>query len=191
MSTPRRSRLARPRLRRLAPLAIAALPLVAAGCGGDDDPAAQPTNAPTVVPATAAAPTGPTPTTPTAAPTPPPAPETAVGTAAPTGTPAPSSGGAGDAALGQQIAADKGCVSCHQLDTDGVGPKWAGLYGSPVELDDGSTVVADEAYLRMSITDPGAQRAAGYFVEMPAVSMEPAEVDHVVAYLVSVGAPPA
>ena len=46
--------------------------------------------------------------------------------------------------------------------TGGVGPKFVGLYGSQVTLDDGSTVVADDAYIRRSITDPDAQRVAGY-----------------------------
>ena len=36
----------------------------------------------------------------------------------------------------------------------GTGPTWKGLYGSEVKLVDGTTVTADETYLKESITDP-------------------------------------
>jgi cytochrome c oxidase subunit 2 len=55
------------------------------------------------------------------------------------------------------------CASCHS--TDGsvlVGPSWLGLYGSETTLSDGSTVVADEAYIRNSILDPASQIVAGF-----------------------------
>ena len=54
-------------------------------------------------------------------------------------------------------------MSCHSLDgTKLVGPTWKGLYGSQVELADGNTVTADDAYLLESILDPNAQIVKGF-----------------------------
>jgi cytochrome c oxidase subunit 2 len=69
---------------------------------------------------------------------------------------------------GAQLAEQQGCLSCHSTDgTTLVGPTWQGLYGSQGMLEDGSTVVADEDYLRKSILDPGAQVVDGFPNIMP------------------------
>ncbi|PYV16772.1 MAG: cytochrome c oxidase subunit II [Acidobacteria bacterium] len=57
-----------------------------------------------------------------------------------------------------------GCITCHGT---GKGPPYAGLYGSTVSLSDGSTVVADDAYIRESILAPSAKIVAGYQPIMP------------------------
>jgi cytochrome c oxidase subunit 2 len=49
-----------------------------------------------------------------------------------------------------------------------VGPTWLGLFGSQVKLADGSTVIADEAYIIESIRNPGAKIVEGYPNIMPA-----------------------
>ena len=101
-------------------------------------------------------------------------------------------GGGVDAAAvqrGEQLAKDRGCQSCHKLEGAGIGPTWVGLYGSTVTLDDGSTVVADDAYLHRSIEDPSAQKAAGFDVAMPQIALDPDEIDDLVAYIRSLGAP--
>lgn len=68
-----------------------------------------------------------------------------------------------DAECGQRWAETYGCLACHSLDgTTVVGPTWQGLFGHEVELADGSTVTADEEYLRASILDPNAQIVAGF-----------------------------
>jgi cytochrome c oxidase subunit 2 len=68
---------------------------------------------------------------------------------------------------GERIASE-GCFSCHSVDgSEKVGPSWLGLFGSQVQLENGTTVLADEAYLRNSILDPGAQIVAGYSPVMP------------------------
>ncbi len=57
---------------------------------------------------------------------------------------------------GAQLAQQYGCVACHS--TDGsilVGPSWKGVFGHEVTLADGSTVTADEAYLREFDPQPG------------------------------------
>lgn len=60
------------------------------------------------------------------------------------------------------------CLGCHS--TDGsvkVGPSLKGLYGRRVELSDGSTVAADEMYIRESLYDPGAKVVKGFSNVMP------------------------
>jgi len=55
------------------------------------------------------------------------------------------------------------CSACHSIDgTAGNGPTWRGLYGSQVELADGTTVLADDAYILESDQDPTAKVAAGF-----------------------------
>jgi cytochrome c oxidase subunit 2 len=48
-----------------------------------------------------------------------------------------------------------------------VGPTWLGLFGRQLQFEDGSTAVADEAYLLNSIRNPGDQIVAGYPNIMP------------------------
>jgi cytochrome c oxidase subunit 2 len=53
-------------------------------------------------------------------------------------------------------------VACHTTGgAAGVGPTWKGLAGSQHQLADGSTVTADDAYLRESILQPNAKIAKG------------------------------
>jgi cytochrome c oxidase subunit II len=60
--------------------------------------------------------------------------------------------------LGKQVATTNGCIGCHSIDgKKGVGPTWKSLAGSPVKLADGSTVTADDAYIKSAILDPNAQ----------------------------------
>lgn len=80
-----------------------------------------------------------------------------------TATTAPTTTAGGTAALGEQLFSSDGCASCHSLTgSAGVGPSVKGLAGSTVQLSDGSTVTADDAYLTRSITDPNAQIVKGY-----------------------------
>jgi len=56
-----------------------------------------------------------------------------------------------------------GCNACHSLDGSQMsGPTWQGIVGREEEMADGTTVVADEAYLRESILNPDAKIVAGY-----------------------------
>jgi cytochrome c oxidase subunit 2 len=56
------------------------------------------------------------------------------------------------------------CITCHGT---GKGPPLTGIYGKPVKLSDGSTVVADDAYLRESVLYPSAKIVEGYRPIMP------------------------
>jgi cytochrome c oxidase subunit 2 len=69
---------------------------------------------------------------------------------------------------GARLVEEQGCLSCHSTDgTEMVGPTWLGLYGSQRQLEDGSSVVADEDYLSRAILDPASQIVAGYPNVMP------------------------
>ncbi|HXU68588.1 MAG TPA: cytochrome c oxidase subunit II [Polyangia bacterium] len=70
--------------------------------------------------------------------------------------------------LGQQVAAQQGCLRCHTLDgTPHIGPTWAGLWGATVPLKGGGRVLVDEAYLTESMMDPMARIRDGYQPVMP------------------------
>ncbi|MFV0524819.1 MAG: c-type cytochrome [Acidimicrobiales bacterium] len=89
-----------------------------------------------------------------------------------------------EGAAGRDVADNAGCSACHSTDgSTKPGPTWSGLAGSSVELADGSTVVADEAYLRQSIMDPGAQQVAGFTIVMPPNNLNPDQIDAVVSYI--------
>lgn len=85
---------------------------------------------------------------------------------------------------GRDTALSNGCASCHGAKGQGgVGPTWVDLAGSDVELTDGITVVADDAYLVRSIVDPDAEEVAGYTIAMPANGLSEADANDVVAYI--------
>jgi cytochrome c oxidase subunit 2 len=64
---------------------------------------------------------------------------------------------------GQLLVAQNGCGGCHSINgAAGVGPTWLGLFGSQVDLTDGTTVLADEAYITESIRLPQAKIVKGF-----------------------------
>jgi cytochrome c oxidase subunit 2 len=71
------------------------------------------------------------------------------------------------AANGQQLFQQLGCATCHRSDTQGRGPNLEGIFGKPVLMDDGRTVMADENYIRESILNPGAKIVSGFKPIMP------------------------
>lgn len=96
-----------------------------------------------------------------------------------------------DGERGRQIARPNGCSSCHGTDGEGqMGPAFVGLYGSTVTFDDGTTAVADDAYLRQSIREPAARRVAGYQLPMPTSNLSDEEVELLIAYIRDLSAPP-
>jgi cytochrome c oxidase subunit II len=97
-----------------------------------------------------------------------------------------SSAASSDVDAGKQVARDRGCTSCHSSNGDkGTGPTWKGLYGSEVELADGTTVTADETYVKESVTDPGAKIVKGYGNVMPHFTLSQEEVNQLFAYIQS------
>lgn len=70
-------------------------------------------------------------------------------------------------AAGGRLFERLGCGNCHGQQAGARGPALTGLLGSQVTLQGGVTVRADEAYVRESIMDPGAEVLAGYELIMP------------------------
>jgi cytochrome c oxidase subunit 2 len=101
-------------------------------------------------------------------------------------------GGTGEGSPAQQVEklfAQLACSSCHLQSGQGRGPRLQGVFGSQVELADGSKVVANEDYVRESILNPRAKVVAGFQPIMPTfqglVSEE--QVLQLVAYVRSLG----
>jgi cytochrome c oxidase subunit II len=90
-------------------------------------------------------------------------------------------------ATGEKIFAELGCATCHRSDTQGRGPNLQGLFGKPVQLEDGRTVTADENYVRESILDPGAKIVSGYKPVMPTFQglLSEEQLNALVAYVKS------
>lgn len=101
-------------------------------------------------------------------------------------------GGGGRVDQGRALADAKGCVACHTIDgSTRVGPTWKGLYGKNESMADGSTALVDEAYLRSFIRDPQARHVKGFPPVMPKIDLSDEELAALVAYIQSLGSPPA
>lgn len=89
---------------------------------------------------------------------------------------------------GQNLAVMRGCSACHSVDeTDKIGPTWVGLYGSEVELVDGTIVTADDDYLIESIEDPNAKIVKGFSRgSMPPLPLTNDEINSLVTYIKNV-----
>jgi cytochrome c oxidase subunit 2 len=67
------------------------------------------------------------------------------------------------AEVGKKIVTQGQCVACHQVsDQRGVGPGFKGLFGSTKKFADGSSLVADENYIRESVLNPNAKVVEGF-----------------------------
>jgi len=101
-----------------------------------------------------------------------------------------SSGSSGPlSATGEKIFAELGCATCHRADSQERGPNLQGVFGKPVQLQDGRTVTADENYLRESILDPGAKIVNGFKPVMPTFQglVSDEQLNALVAYVKSIG----
>jgi len=85
---------------------------------------------------------------------------------------------------GKLLTVKNGCIGCHSVDgAKMTGPTWFGLYGTNVKLADGSTVVADDAYLTESILNPKAKEVAGFSpTVMPPFTLTQEEISNIIAY---------
>ena len=68
---------------------------------------------------------------------------------------------------GEKLFTEKACSTCHLSNGTGRAPSLNGVYGGTVRLADGSSVTADEAYIRESILLSNAKIVAGYQPLMP------------------------
>ncbi len=96
-------------------------------------------------------------------------------------------------AVGEKLFKDLACVTCHRADSGARGPDLAGLFGTQVRLADGSSVLADETYVRESIVAPGAKVVAGFQPIMPTFQglVGEEQLMQLVAYVQSLKAPAA
>jgi cytochrome c oxidase subunit 2 len=95
------------------------------------------------------------------------------------------------AAEGEKLFSSLACQTCHRPDSGGRGPRLDGLFGNPVALSDGRTVVADAEYIRESIVTPSAKVVAGYQPIMPTFQGQVTEeqILQLVAYIQSLATP--
>ena len=86
---------------------------------------------------------------------------------------------------GKLLTVRNGCIGCHSVDgAKMTGPTWFGLYGSNVPLADGTTVIADDAYISESILNPKAKEVAGFSpTVMPPFALSETEISNIIAYL--------
>jgi len=106
------------------------------------------------------------------------------------------SGGAAQDSMaqrGERLFQDLACSNCHKSDATGRCPNLVGLFGKKVQLSDGRTITADEAYIRESILQPTAKIAAGYQPIMPTFQGLVTEegVLQLIEYIKSIGPKPA
>ncbi|HEX5327694.1 MAG TPA: cytochrome c oxidase subunit II [Acetobacteraceae bacterium] len=93
-------------------------------------------------------------------------------------------------AAGQELFVRFGCSGCHMGGGTVRAPSLDGVFGSPVPLSDGTTIIADDKYLRDSILYPTKQVVASYVPVMPSFDgkVSNADLEKLIAYIKSLGA---
>ena len=89
---------------------------------------------------------------------------------------------------GKKLSQTKGCIACHSDDgSPKAGPTWKGMFGSNIPLSDGTTVKADDNYIRESIDEPSAKIVRGFGPVMPTYKgqFSAADMNAMIAYLKS------
>ena len=87
---------------------------------------------------------------------------------------------------GARIYQEAACVTCHSTDgSPKTGPTWRGLFGHNVDLNDGTSVMADENYIRESILNPNARVVRGFQPVMPTFrgTLQDRQIDALIAYI--------
>jgi len=90
---------------------------------------------------------------------------------------------------GEALFHSLGCSGCHAPGSTVHAPDLNGIYGRPVQLTDGRTTIADDAYLHDCILLPDKNRVAGFPPLMPnfSGSVSAGQVTALVAYIKSLG----
>lgn len=89
---------------------------------------------------------------------------------------------------GQHLFNTIGCVGCHSPGTETAGkygPPFKGMYGTVREMNDGTRIEADDAYLRESILNPSKHVVKGYEAEMPSYVgvLSDADIEAILLYI--------
>ena len=83
-----------------------------------------------------------------------------------------------------QLLETKECITCHSTDgSEGIGPTFKGMFGRATKLSDGSTITADDAYIRESIVNPSLKIVNQYDDLMPKPELTDKELDEIMEYL--------
>ncbi len=92
-------------------------------------------------------------------------------------------------ATGERLFTSLGCSGCHRMDASGAGPALVGIFGKPVPIENGQTVIADEGYIHDSIVLPQQHVVAGYQPIMPSFKgqVSEAQIMELIAYIKSLG----
>jgi len=92
-------------------------------------------------------------------------------------------------AAGGKLFSSLACITCHMDENRGRGPTLAGVFGSQVTLDNGTTITADEAYVRESILTPTVKVVKGYTPIMPSFQGQVSEeqILQLISYIKSIG----
>lgn len=93
---------------------------------------------------------------------------------------------------GRRLVEEFGCLACHTTDgTKKVGPSFRGIFGKTETMDDGTTAVVDEAYIRESLIEPSLKLVEGYENLMPSFKgrLGERQVADIAAYIKSLGGP--
>jgi cytochrome c oxidase subunit 2 len=93
---------------------------------------------------------------------------------------------------GEKSFSQLACNTCHLGNGSGRGPSLNGVYGGKVLLADGSTVTADDSYIRESILQPNAKIVAGYQPVMPTFQglVTEDQIQNLIAYIKSLQSQP-
>jgi len=89
---------------------------------------------------------------------------------------------------GRKLFQVRGCTQCHSADGSAkIGPTLLGAFEREERTSDGSTIIADENYLRESILEPTAVIVAGYEPVMPTYQgrLKDGEVTAIIEYIKS------
>lgn len=89
---------------------------------------------------------------------------------------------------GNKLFHTVGCVGCHSPGTDTAGkygPPFKGMYGTLREMSDGTRIIADDAYLRESILEPGKHVVKGFEAAMPSYVgvLSDADIESILLYI--------
>ena len=93
---------------------------------------------------------------------------------------------------GEKLFTQLACATCHIANGTGRAPSLNGVFAAKVLLADGSTVTADESYIRESILQPKAKIVAGYQPVMPTFQglVTEEQVQNLTAYIKSLQGQP-
>jgi len=97
------------------------------------------------------------------------------------------------ASTGEKYFHQFGCANCHHFTGHGPGPSLVGLFGRPIQTEEGRIVIADESYIRNKILNPSAKVPQGFKATvMPTFKgqLNEDEITALIAYIKAIGPRP-